>query len=128
MFNDSKRKQCKISNRVRPQVRGKKLLRELIMTQTIAVLAGDGIGPEIMAEAVKVLECLRDNFSLDIQLEEALVGGAAIDATGIPLPAATLALAKRADAVLLGAVGGPKWEPLDISIRPEKGYWDYAQN
>lgn len=91
------------------------------MTQTIAVLAGDGIGPEIMAEAVKVLECLRDNFQLDIQLEHALVGGAAIDATGGPLPAETLALAKRSDAVLLGAVGGPKWEPLDISIRPEKG-------
>jgi 3-isopropylmalate dehydrogenase len=56
-----------------------------------------------------------------VRLEEGLVGGAAIDATGHPLPPATLALAKQADAVLLGAVGGPKWEPLDISIRPEKG-------
>jgi 3-isopropylmalate dehydrogenase len=91
------------------------------MTKTIAVLPGDGIGPEIMAEAVKVLETLKSSFGLDIHLESALVGGAAIDATGQPLPADTLALAKRADAVLLAAVGGPKWEPLEIAIRPEKG-------
>lgn len=91
------------------------------MTKTIAVLAGDGIGPEIMAEAVKVLEVLRTSCGLDIHLESALVGGAAIDATGQPLPPATLQLAQRAEAVLLGAVGGPKWEPLDIAIRPEKG-------
>ncbi len=91
------------------------------MTKTIAVLPGDGIGPEIMAEAVKVLDTLRTSFGLPVHLEEALVGGAAIDATGQPLPADTLALAKRADAVLLAAVGGPKWESLDISIRPEKG-------
>lgn len=91
------------------------------MTKTIAILPGDGIGPEIVAEAVKVLETLRETFGLAIQLESGLVGGAAIDATGSPLPAATLDLAKQADAVLLGAVGGPQWEPLDISIRPEKG-------
>jgi 3-isopropylmalate dehydrogenase len=91
------------------------------MTKTIAILPGDGIGPEIVTEAVKVLETLRDKFGLAIQLESGLVGGAAIDATGSPLPAATLDLAKKADAVLLGAVGGPKWESLDISIRPEKG-------
>jgi 3-isopropylmalate dehydrogenase len=91
------------------------------MTKTIAILPGDGIGPEITAEAIKVLETLQNTFGLDIQLEQALVGGAAIDASGHPLPAATLDLAKKADAVLLGAVGGPKWEPLDISIRPEKG-------
>jgi 3-isopropylmalate dehydrogenase len=91
------------------------------MTKTIAILPGDGIGPEIVAEAVKVLETLREIFGLAIQLESGLVGGAAIDATGSPLPAATLDLAKQADAVLLGAVGGPQWEPLDISIRPEKG-------
>lgn len=91
------------------------------MTKTIAVLPGDGIGPEIMAEAVKVLDTLTTSFGLPVHLEEALVGGAAIDATGQPLPADTLALAKRADAVLLAAVGGPKWESLDISIRPEKG-------
>jgi 3-isopropylmalate dehydrogenase len=90
-------------------------------TKTIAVLPGDGIGPEIIAQAVKVLETLQTHFGLKVQLEQGLVGGAAIDATGHPLPPATLALAKQADAVLLGAVGGPKWEPLDISIRPEKG-------
>ncbi|WP_430010186.1 3-isopropylmalate dehydrogenase [Methylophaga lonarensis] len=90
------------------------------MTKKIAVLAGDGIGPEIVAEAVKVLE----KFSaegLDISLEYGLVGGAAYDETGTPLPEATLTLAKSADAILLGAVGGYKWESLDISVRPEKG-------
>ena len=91
------------------------------MSKKILVLPGDGIGPEIVHEAVKVLAKLRDEFGLDVDLDEALVGGAAIDATGGPLPEATLDLAREADAVLLGAVGGPKWEPLDISIRPEKG-------
>ncbi len=90
------------------------------MSQTIAILPGDGIGPEIVAEAKKVLHALK-SAGLTIELDEALVGGAAIDATGKPLPDDTLALAKAADAVLLGAVGGPKWEPLDIAIRPEKG-------
>ena len=91
------------------------------MTKKIAVLPGDGIGPEIVAEAVKVIECLRREYELDVEMEEALVGGAAIDATGGPLPEETLTLAKNADAILLGAVGGYKWESLDISIRPEKG-------
>ncbi|MCU7882130.1 MAG: 3-isopropylmalate dehydrogenase [Candidatus Thiodiazotropha sp. (ex Lucinoma aequizonata)] len=91
------------------------------MSKNILILPGDGIGPEIVAEAVKVLATLRDNNGLGIDLDEALVGGAAIDATGGPLPDATLDLAKEADALLLGAVGGPKWEMLDISIRPEKG-------
>jgi 3-isopropylmalate dehydrogenase len=87
----------------------------------IAVLPGDGIGVEIIAEAVKVLECLRREFNLDIEMEQALVGGAAYDVTGHPLPEQTLALACEADAVLLGAVGGYQWENLDISLRPEKG-------
>lgn len=91
------------------------------MSKNILVLAGDGIGPEIVNEAVKVLACLRDDFGLDIEMDEALIGGAAYDAAGHPLPEATLNLAREADAVLLGAVGGPKWEPLDISVRPEKG-------
>ncbi|MBT3029272.1 MAG: 3-isopropylmalate dehydrogenase [gamma proteobacterium symbiont of Ctena orbiculata] len=91
------------------------------MSKTILILPGDGIGPEIVTEAVKVLAALRDDFGLAIEFDEALVGGAAIDATGGPLPDATLDLARQADAILLGAVGGPKWEPLDISIRPEKG-------
>ncbi|RKZ84215.1 MAG: 3-isopropylmalate dehydrogenase [Candidatus Parabeggiatoa sp. nov. 1] len=91
------------------------------MTKTIAVLPGDGIGPEIIAEAVKVLETLQNDFGLAVQLEPGLVGGAAIDATGYPLPADTLELVKKADAVLLGAVGGAKWERLPIARRPEKG-------
>lgn len=91
------------------------------MTKKILVLPGDGIGPEIVAEAIKVLEALRQNAGLDVAVDTALVGGAAIDATGGPLPEATLSAAKAADALLLGAVGGYKWESLDISIRPEKG-------
>ena len=91
------------------------------MTKNILVLPGDGIGPEIVAEAVKLLGRLRDEFGLALTLDEALVGGAAIDATGDPLPEVTLTLAKEADAILLGAVGGPQWEALDISVRPEKG-------
>jgi 3-isopropylmalate dehydrogenase len=91
------------------------------MTKKILILPGDGIGPEIVAEAVKVLNVLRERHGLDVETEEALVGGAAYDAAGHPLPEATLEAAKAADAVLLGAVGGPKWEPLDISVRPEKG-------
>jgi 3-isopropylmalate dehydrogenase len=90
------------------------------MTKRILVLPGDGIGPEIVAEAVKVLDKLAGE-GLDLELDEGLVGGSAYDAVGTPLPEATLAMAKEADAVLLGAVGGPKWEPLDISVRPEKG-------
>ncbi len=91
------------------------------MTKKIAVLPGDGIGTEIVAEAVKVLEALRWDYGLNIEMEHALVGGAAYDAAGHPLPEQTLVLAKAADAVLLGAVGGYKWESLDIALRPEKG-------
>lgn len=98
-----------------------RLSEGLKMTKKIAVLPGDGIGPEIVAEAVKVLNCLEREYGFKVELEEGLVGGAAIDATGGPLPQETLDLAKSADAILLGAVGGYKWESLDISIRPEKG-------
>ncbi len=91
------------------------------MSNKILILPGDGIGPEIMVEAVKVLECLQADFGLAVELEHALVGGSAYDASGHPLPDATLTLARQADAVLLGAVGGHKWESLDISLRPEKG-------
>jgi len=90
------------------------------MSKLIAILAGDGIGPEIVGEAVKVLNVLKNN-GLDIILEEAPMGGAAIDQTGVPLPDNTLNLCKKADAVLLGAVGGPKWDNLERAIRPEKG-------
>jgi 3-isopropylmalate dehydrogenase len=90
------------------------------MSKKILVLPGDGIGPEIVTEAVKVLARLRDDFGLDIEMDEALVGGAAYDAAGHALPAATLELAKEADAVLLGAVGGPKWDTLEVAMRPER--------
>ena len=91
------------------------------MSKTIAVLPGDGIGVEIVAQAVKVLNCLKKDFGLDVEMENGLVGGAAYDDSGTPLPEVTLKLAKEADAVLLGAVGGYKWESLDIAVRPEKG-------
>jgi len=87
----------------------------------IAVIAGDGIGAEITAEAVRALERLAQRFGHAFQFEPALLGGAAIDATGEALPAATLALCRRADAVLLGAVGGPKWSHPDARVRPEQG-------
>ncbi len=86
----------------------------------IAVLPGDGIGPEIVREAVKVLNVLGTRHDAAFEIEEALVGGASIDANGVPLTDSTLELAKKSDAVLLGAVGGPKWEGLDYSIRPER--------
>jgi 3-isopropylmalate dehydrogenase len=85
----------------------------------IALLPGDGIGPEILREAVRILEALRSD-GLKIETEEAPVGGAAYDAAGDPLPAATLALAKGADAVLFGAVGGPQYDTLPRDKRPEK--------
>ena len=91
------------------------------MSRKILVLPGDGIGPEITAEAVKILKACQAS-GLDVDVEEGLVGGAGYDAHGEPLPAATLDQARSADAILLGAVGGPKWDKLeDISKRPEKG-------
>jgi 3-isopropylmalate dehydrogenase len=90
------------------------------MTKKILVLPGDGIGPEIVAEAVKVLDKLVAQ-GLDVELEEGLVGGSAYDAKGHPLPEETLAQARAADAILLGAVGGPQYESLDRPLRPEQG-------
>ncbi|MDR5858300.1 3-isopropylmalate dehydrogenase [Halomonas eurihalina] len=91
------------------------------MTRKILVLPGDGIGPEITAQASRVLAACQAQ-GLDVEVAEAPVGGAAYDAEGSPLPEGTLAKARAADAVLLGAVGGPKWDKLeDISKRPEKG-------
>jgi 3-isopropylmalate dehydrogenase len=86
----------------------------------IAVLPGDGIGPEIVAEAIKVLDTLRRD-GLKVEMETAPIGGAGFDAAGDPLPDATLALARQADAVLLGAVGGPKYDALPRDKRPEQG-------
>ncbi|WP_152206709.1 3-isopropylmalate dehydrogenase [Marinobacter changyiensis] len=91
------------------------------MSQSVLLLPGDGIGPEIVAEADKVLRKVNDTFDLNLDFDTALVGGAAIDATGGPLPKETLDKARKADAILLGAVGGPKWDHLEMALRPEKG-------
>jgi len=91
------------------------------MKKKIAILPGDGIGPEIMAEAVKVLDVLQTAHGLSIAMEEAHIGGAGYDADGQPLPATTLDLARSADAILLGAVGGTQWEQLERHLRPEQG-------
>lgn len=86
----------------------------------IAVFPGDGIGKEIVPQAVRVLQAIGNKYNVKLELKEALVGGSAIDAFGIPLPEESLHLARNSDAVLLGAVGGPKWEGMDYSVRPER--------
>jgi 3-isopropylmalate dehydrogenase len=91
------------------------------MKALIAVLAGDGIGGEVTAEAVRALSKVGARFNHQFEFQPALIGGAAIDATGVPLPPATLDLAQRADAILLGAVGGPKWSDPNAQVRPEQG-------
>lgn len=91
------------------------------MAKKVLVLPGDYIGPEIMTEAVKVLEAVNDRFGLGLELEYGLLGGAAIDAHGVPLPEETLERARAVDAILLGAVGGPKWDGVERHLRPEKG-------
>ncbi len=87
----------------------------------IAVLPGDGIGPEVMAEAVKVLDAVQKKFGFSLSYEWADVGGAAIDKTGEPLPAATLSVCEAADSILFGSVGGPKWENMPPAKQPERG-------
>jgi 3-isopropylmalate dehydrogenase len=91
------------------------------MSQRILILPGDGIGPDVVSVAVAVLEAVAARHGLDIELDEALVGGRAIDETGSPLPEETLAMARESRAVLLGAVGGPKWDDLPTLERPERG-------
>jgi len=91
------------------------------MSINIAVLPGDGIGKEIVREALKVLDVLNRDYDLNAEWEEAAIGGAGYDEAGDPYPEATRKLSRAADAVLLGAVGGPKWEPLDKPQRPEAG-------
>jgi len=91
------------------------------MRAVITVLPGDGIGPEVTIEGVKILNAVAKRFGHDFTTREALIGGAAIDATGTALPDATLELARTADAVLLGAVGGPKWDDPRARVRPEQG-------
>ncbi|THB70112.1 MAG: 3-isopropylmalate dehydrogenase [Desulfovibrio sp.] len=91
------------------------------MRVSLCLLPGDGIGPEIMPQAVKVLERIAGKFNHEFFFAEALIGGAAIDATGGPLPQETIEKCREADAVLLGAVGGPKWDNVANEIRPERG-------
>ena len=87
----------------------------------LVLLKGDVIGPEIVNEAVKVLDKAAEKFNFTVEYEEALLGGCAIDATGVPLPEETVAKCKAADSVILGAVGGPKWDTLPGNLRPEAG-------
>ena len=91
------------------------------MKAKLAVLAGDGIGPEIVAQAVRVLDRIAALRGHEFTYEEALIGGCAIDATGNPLPPATLSTCESADAILFGAVGGPQWSDPTASVRPEQG-------
>ncbi len=90
-------------------------------TYKIAVLPGDGIGPEIIAQGIKTLNAVSEKFGVDFEFNEGLIGGAAIDAEGVPLPDSTLELAKGSDAVYLGAIGDWKYDTLDPAIRPERG-------
>ncbi|QIT54702.1 3-isopropylmalate dehydrogenase [Aquisalimonas sp. 2447] len=91
------------------------------MTRQVLTLPGDGIGQEIVAEATKVLDALRADFGLDITLEQGLIGGAAYDARGVPLPEETLEQARASAGILLGAVGGPQYDKLERPLRPERG-------
>src|SRR5437588_4651139 len=95
--------------------------KEAPMRAVITVLAGDGIGPEVVAEGVRVLQAAGERWGHEFVVQEALLGGCAIDATGTALPEATLAACRAADAVLLGAVGGPQWDNPAARVRPEQG-------
>lgn len=91
------------------------------MTKKILLIKGDGIGPEVVAGAQKIIKFFNDNSDKKFECEEALLGGCAYDQTGSPFPEETLNLARKSDAILLGAVGGPKWESLAYEHRPERG-------
>src|SRR6202140_647914 len=93
---------------------------DMPLTYKIAVLAGDGIGPEVMAEAIRLLQRCAELDQFHIDLTECLVGGAAIDAAGKPLPEDTLSNCEASDAILFGSVGGPKWERLPPNEQPER--------
>ena len=97
----------------------------------ITLLKGDGIGPEIVNQAVKVLDCAAEKFGFGVTYDEALLGGCAIDATGVPLPDETVAKCKASDSVLLGAVGGPKWDSQPGNNRPDfsvsEAHSDFSQ-
>lgn len=92
-----------------------------MVSRKVLVIAGDGIGPEITQATLKVLAAVDQRFSLGLEYDEALLGGAALDATGLPMPDETLQKAKASDAILFAAIGGPKWDGLSRELRPEKG-------
>jgi len=98
------------------------------MSRTVLLLPGDGIGPEIITEAEKILRAINEKFDLKLTFETGLVGGAALDEEDNPLPDETLEKARKADAILLGAVGGPKWDALPMAKRPEKGLLGLRSN
>ena len=91
------------------------------MSSTVVVLPGDGIGPEVTDQATRVLETVAEKVGLSLEIREALLGGAAFEAVGKPLPEETLALCRDADAIFLGAVGGPQWDDIAVELRPERG-------
>tara|TARA_B100000029_G_scaffold17173_1_gene17603 strand:- start:844 stop:1932 length:1089 start_codon:yes stop_codon:yes gene_type:complete len=91
------------------------------MTKKILILSGDGVGPEIVAQAEKILSFFNAEGCLDIELDYGLIGGSAIDESGVPLPEETLKKAKESKAILMGSVGGPKWESIERELRPERG-------
>ena len=91
------------------------------MEAEIAALPGDGIGPEVVAEGLKVLRAVAEAYGHQFAIKQELFGGCAVDATGEPLPRAALEACRRAEAVLVGAVGGPKWADLNVEVRPEQG-------
>ena len=96
-------------------------MKERLMNKTILVLPGDGIGPEVTAEAVKVLQWFNQHSAHHFNLIDGFIGGDSIDRCGIPLDHDTLAMAKKSDSILLGAVGGPKWDHLENQYKPERG-------
>src|SRR6266849_5206410 len=93
----------------------------------VAVLPGDGIGPEVTAEAVKVLKAIEEVMGPTFRFQTGLIGGAAIDATTVPLPAETISICNNAHAILLGAVGGPQWDHKRPEVRPEQGLLQLRQ-
>ena len=94
------------------------------MTISVVTLPGDGIGPEVTAQAVRVLRAVSEKAGLNLAIKEYPVGGAAIDQFGVPLPEDTLMACSKADAIFLGAVGGPQWADVDVKFRPEQGLLD----
>tara|TARA_B100000029_G_scaffold514074_1_gene615555 strand:- start:2731 stop:3795 length:1065 start_codon:yes stop_codon:yes gene_type:complete len=98
------------------------------LTVTVTTLPGDGIGPEVTAEALRILQTISKKIGLDICCNEHLIGGAAIDEFNVPLPAKTLQACKESDAIFLGAVGGPKWKDIEVHLRPEQGLLDLRKS